>query len=115
MYVDQLSINITSTHNPVVGEGGTVQFTVTAGGVNEENFRYQWKRRGEKNIPKKAMGIDSAELTIPNLEDADEGKYFCIVINEWKNDEKSEDITLTVEGNKSKDWNILILLYVYFG
>ena len=100
LYTDQLSIKITSTLNPAVGEGGTIMFIARAGGVNKRNFKYQWKRRGQNNIPTKASGAKSTVLIIPNLKDHDEGRYYCIVTNEWNNKEESKDVTLTVVGNK---------------
>lgn len=113
-YTDQLSIKITSTLNPVVGEGGTVMFIAEAGGINKRNFKYQWKRRGQNNIPTKASGSKREVLEIPNLKEDDDGQYFCTVTNEWSNKEVSKDITLTVTGNKQKHSILLLWLYVAY-
>ena len=98
VYLDQLSIIIKSTLNPVISEGETVQFIVIASGVNKHKFKYQWKRR-DKSLPQKALGITNTTLTIVNLVEADEGKYYCTVTNQWKKKVHSQDVTLTVQGN----------------
>ena len=82
--------------NPVLGLGGTAQFTATASGVNMRGFRYQWEKRGG-SLPNKVSGVNGAVLAIPHLVDSDEGVYFCTVTNEW-NSKKSNDIRLSVEG-----------------
>ena len=108
-YADQLSIKITSTLNPVIGERGTVMFIAEAGGINKRNIKYHWKRRG-KRVPTKASGVNSTALKIPNLKEDDEGRYYCTVTNEWNNKKVSEDITLTIRGNNQKHSIYSVLL-----
>ena len=100
-YTDQLSISITSTPDPLIGEGGTIKFTATASGItNNKQLMFQWRKNHNKqNLPEKASGGKEAVLTITNLVEDDEGKYDCIVTNEWGNRKKSNVITLTVKGN----------------
>ena len=74
------------------------RFIATAGGINMNNFKYQWKKRGRKNLPNKVSGADGAILTIPNLLESDEGQYYCIVTNEWGNSVESDNVSLTVRG-----------------
>jgi len=42
--------------------------------------------------------VDGTVLTIPNVNDSDEGQYYCIVTNEWGKSLESDDVTLTVYG-----------------
>ena len=74
------------------------RFIATAGGINRNNFSYQWKKRRNKNLPNKVSGADGAILTIPNLLKSDEGQYYCIVTNEWDNSVESDDVSLAVRG-----------------
>ena len=96
-FIDQLSISVTPT-NKEAGEGATAKFTATAIGVNKENFVYQWKKRGNGNLPNKVLGVNGTELFIRNSLKSDEGQYYCTVTNEWSNSEVSNDVTLTVVG-----------------
>ena len=94
---DQLSISVTPTNN-TVGEGATAIFTATTIGINKRNFVYQWKKRGNRNLPNKASGVSGAVLMIPNSRKSDEGQYYCNVTNEWGRSVRSNDVTLTVVG-----------------
>ena len=95
--IDQLSISVTPA-NKEAGEGATAKFTAAASGINKENFVYQWKKRGNRNLPNKVSGVNGAELKITNSLKSDDGQYYCTVINEWGNSEVSNDVTLTVVG-----------------
>ena len=97
LLTDQLSIIITPT-NSTVGEGATAIFTATASGINKKNFVYQWKKRGNGNLPSKVSGVNGAVLMIPNSLKSDEGQYYCNVTNEWGRSVESNDVTLTVIG-----------------
>ena len=92
-----MSISVTPT-NSRVGEGATAIFTATASGINKRNFVYQWKKRGNNNLPNKISGVNGAVLMIPNSLKFDEGQYYCNVTNEWGRGMKSNDVTLTVIG-----------------
>ena len=98
-YIDQLSIGITSPHNPMISEGGTVTFIATSSGITDKKeLTYLWERNGTNRLPDKALGYRSTILTIPNLMENDSGQYYCTVTNEWGNSVKSEFITLTIQG-----------------
>ena len=97
LLTDQLSISVTPT-NKTVGEGATAVFTATTSDINGENFVYQWKKRGDRNLPNKVSGVDGAELMIPNSLKSDQGQYYCTVTNEWDRSVRSNDVTLTVVG-----------------
>ena len=97
LLIDQLSISVTPT-NSRVGEGATAIFTATASGINKENFVYQWRKRGNGNLPNKVSGVNGAVLMIPNSLESDKGQYYCNVTNEWGRNVKSNDVTLTVIG-----------------
>ena len=96
-----MSISITSTPDPLIGEGGTIKFTATASGItNNKHLMFQWRKNCNKqHLPEKASGGKEAVLTITNLVEDDEGKYDCIVTNEWGNSIKSNDVTLIIKGN----------------
>ena len=82
----------------MIGERGRAQFTATASGINMGNFVYQWRKRGSSSLPDKVSGVNGTVLTISNLVESDEGVYYCTVTNQWNNHERSDDITLTVQG-----------------
>ena len=86
----------------MIGERGTANLTAIARGVNMRSFMYQWRKRGSSSLPNKVSGVNGAVLTIPNLVKSDEGKYYCIVTNEWGNSVRSDDVTLTVQGMYSQ-------------
>ena len=62
-----------------------------------QNFVYQW-RKINASLPNKISGVNGTVLTIPNLVKSDEGMYYCTVTNEWRNSERSGDVTLIVQG-----------------
>ena len=102
-YIDQLSIRITSPHNPVISEGGTVTFIAISSGITDKKeLIYLWEKDSKNKLPDKVIGHNSTKLTIPNLKKSDEGQYYCTVTNEWDNSVKSEYITLTIHGNKTQ-------------
>ncbi|XP_065918202.1 receptor-type tyrosine-protein phosphatase S-like isoform X7 [Dysidea avara] len=100
---DQLSIRVAPT-NPVIGERGTANLTATASGVNKRNFMYQWMKRDSSSLPNKVSGANGAVLTIPNLVESDEGKYYCTVTNQWDNSVSTDDVTLKVEAGLPLFW-----------
>ena len=97
LLIDQLSISVTPT-NSTVGEGATAIFTATASGINKKKFVYQWKKRGNGNLPNKVSGVNGVVLMIPNSLESDKGQYYCNVTNEWGRNVKSNYVTLTVIG-----------------
>ena len=97
LFTDQLSISVTPT-NSRVGEGANAIFTATVSGINKKSFVYQWKKKGNGNLPNKVLGVNGAVLMIPNSLKSDEGQYYCNVMNEWGRSMKSNDVTLTVIG-----------------
>ena len=46
----------------------------------EKNFDYLWEKKNN-NLPPRAQGVHSSELTIINLRPEDSGEYRCIVSN----------------------------------
>ena len=83
-----------------VGEGSIATITVMATGIhtNENNFKYQWRKRNGNNFPDKVSGINESVLIIPNVLESDNGQYYCIVTNEWDTNVESDNVTLTVFG-----------------
>ena len=98
-FTDQLSITIAS-NNLLIGKGNTAQFNATTSGVSSEenNFMYEWIKRGSDSLPDKVSSINETVLTIPNAAKSDEGQYYCIVTNEWGRSVESSVVTLTVYG-----------------
>ena len=93
-----LSIQV-SPSNLTIGESGKAEFIAIArGAVNMKNFTYQWRKRGSNSLPGKASGANGTTLSIPNLSEYDEGRYYCIVTNEWSNNKTSNDVILMVKG-----------------
>jgi len=103
-HTDQLFISVTPT-NPVIGKGGTAQFTATSSGINMRNFVYQWRKIGSSSFPNKVSGVNGAVLTIPDLVESDEGVYYCTVTNEWGNSFISNDVTLSIIGMYINNWS----------
>ena len=71
---------------------------VTGISTNENNFIYQWRKRGNNNLPDKVSGVYGTILTIPNVTESDEGQYYCNVTNEWGRSVESNDIILSIFG-----------------
>ena len=116
LYVDQLSIRVIPTKR-TVGKGDTAQFTAIASGINMNNFRYQWRKRGSNSLPDKVSGVNGAVITIPNVVESDRGKYYCIVTNEWNRKKTSDDVALVLEGKYNtnfgwwKCWQLTTNIY----
>ena len=91
-----LFINSTMT-DLTKDETDTVQLSVTASGINKENFVYEWRKR-DNDLPLKVSGVDQKVLTIPKLLESDEGTYFCTVTNNWSRSMVSNDIRIIVQG-----------------
>ena len=98
-FTDQLAIVVTPS-SLLIGRGTTAEFTSMASGVstNENNFRYQWKKRGSNNLPSKVTGVNEEVLTIPSVTESDEGQYYCNVTNEWERSVESNNVTLSIFG-----------------
>ena len=79
-----------------MNKGRIAYFTATASGINVNNFEYQWKKRGSRNLPtgSKVISVNGAVLIIPNLTESDKGQYYCIVTNEWGRSLKSNYLTV---------------------
>ena len=60
-------------------------------------MKYQWGKRGVTKLPDKVIGRYSQTLTIPELEESDEGTYYCTVTNMW-NRSVEFNVTLNTYG-----------------
>ena len=86
----------------MIREGGNIKLIAAASGITDKKpLMYLWEKKGKNKLPDKVLGYTSTMLTIPNLMEADEGQYYCTVTNEWGNSARSEDVTLTVQGNNT--------------
>lgn len=98
-FTDQLAISVVPS-DLLIGTGTTAKFTAMATGISttNNNFMYQWKKRGSNSFPNKVLGINGKVLTIPNVQESDEGSHYCIVSNEWGRSESSNNVILSVFG-----------------
>ena len=95
LFTDQLAISAMA-NDSLVRKGGTAQFTATVGGVGK--LTYQWWKRGVDILPGKVLGQNTTVLIIPNMEESDEGQYYCNVTNEWGKRLTSNNVTLRFYG-----------------
>ena len=96
-FTDQLGINVVPK-NLITSKGKTIQFIAKASGANKPHFVYQWKKKDSAGLVSKVSGVNEAVLTIPDVVESDEGKYYCIVTNEWRRSLRSDDVALTIHG-----------------
>ena len=96
---DLLSVSITP-NTLSIGKRTTATFNATVNGIStsENNFIYRWMKRGINSLPNKASGINGTVLTIPNVDESDEGRYYCTVTNEWGRSVESNNVTLFTFG-----------------
>jgi len=47
---------------------------------NENSLHYIWKKKNDQ-LPSRALGVNSSQLTIVNLKPEDSGYYQCIASN----------------------------------
>ena len=99
LFADQLLIAVKPIHM-LIGEGQNSQFVAMASGIstNKSNFMYQWKKKDSDSFSNKVSSISGAKLVIPNVDESDEGQYYCVVTNEWGRSVRSNDVTLIVQG-----------------
>ena len=96
MFKGYLNIIGITPNNSLIAEGGTAQFNITVDSIGR--LSYQWKKRGDDQLPSKVLGDDTAILIIPNLDKTDEGQYYCIVTTSWNASKSSYAVNLTVQG-----------------
>ena len=65
---------------------------------NAEQLTFQWHRVGG-SIPKKSIGNESQELTIPRVVPEDEGLYYCASF-QFGHCAVSNNATVMVDGEK---------------
>lgn len=94
MITDQLKISVESF--VVVTKGKTARINAIASGINKNKFIYQWRKIGSNILSNNTSGVNSTVLTIHNVHKANEGRYYCIVTNEWGRSVRSNDVNLTI-------------------
>ena len=99
LLADQLTVDV-NPNVSLIGIGKDANFTAIATGIatNDSNFIYQWMKRDSDSLPDKVIGANDKEFIIPNVSGSDEGRYYCIVINEWNTTARSTDVTLSIFG-----------------
>ena len=99
MFTDQLSVSITPV-TLLIGKRTTATFNATVNGIStsDNKFIYRWMKRGINSLPDKASGINGTMLTIHNVDESDEGRYYCTVTNEWGRSVESNNVTLSTFG-----------------
>ena len=65
---------------------------------NRNNFNYIWTKKND-DLPSRARGISSSQLTINNLNPKDSGDYRCVMSNRTGNI-SSKFTTVYIEGKK---------------
>lgn len=75
---------------------------ITADGPGNNNFVYQWKKRGSNSLPDNVKGKDTPKITISSVTSSDNGSYYCVVTNQWGNMTQSNDAIVTVLGKASQ-------------
>ena len=76
--------------------GDTVTMRVSSLGLGQHV--HQWSRRGRNvNIKEDATGIDTVQLTLPNVSIADAGRYLFTTTSQWSMNRTRVDLTLTCE------------------
>ena len=73
-----------------------LSLSVTASGPGEENFTYQWKRKGSTSLPNTASGDTTPNFKITSVTPTDGGSYYCVVTNQWGNTRKSNEAIVNV-------------------
>ena len=112
MFIDLLAIRVISEHTPI-NKGGTVQFIANPGGVGI--VMYQWRKRGVDKLPDKVSGEDTLVLTIPNIDESDEGQYYCIVSNMWNRSMESNHVDLNIYGMLHLLLHNYVSLFILYG
>ena len=97
LFVDQLEIQ-RHPSRIIVGEYQDVNFTIVARGVTSSSGRltYRWHRYWNSLPNGRSFGINSSSLLIKSVLEDDEGRYYCVVTNEWNNMVTSRAGTLEV-------------------
>ena len=99
LLADQLAIDV-NPNASVISIGMNASFTAIATSIttSDSNFMYQWMKRNSGSLPDKVLGANDKEFIIPNVFGSDEGRYYCIVTNEWGTTARSTDVTLSIFG-----------------
>ena len=95
LYTGRFTVTVIN-RSLLIAKGKTVKLAIKTTAVGA--VLYQWRKRGVEQLPDKAMGGDTAELTIPRVDLSDKGKYYCVVTNSWNVTVESRDINLTIYG-----------------
>ena len=67
----------------IVNSKDSAVFSVTVVKGFDDEFTYQWQRNGSDlmETPGKFEGVKTAELTIKEAQEEDEGSYWCVITN----------------------------------
>ena len=77
--------------------GDTVTMRVSSLGLGEHMYR--WSRRGRNVIKEDATGINTVQLTLPNVSVADAGRYNFIATTQWNMNRTRVELRVTCECN----------------
>ena len=74
--------------------GNTV--TMHASSLGLGRHTHQWTRRGRNvNIKEDAIGVNTVQLTLPNVTLEDAGRYFFNARSQWSNNRTRVDLSVT--------------------
>ena len=84
--------------NKTVNRNDSVVFNVTVMKGFDDGFTYQWQRNGSDLMETlgKFEGVNTAELTVLDAQNEDEGSYTCVVTNGIGDNVTSNEAFLTV-------------------
>ena len=82
----------------IVSSNESAVFSVTAMKGFDDEFTYQWQRNGSDlmETPGKFEGVNTAELTIKEAQEEDEGSYWCVITNRAGDRVTSNEVFLII-------------------
>ena len=81
--------------------GDIVTMRVSSLGLGQHALR--WSRRGRNVIKGDATGVNTVQLTLPNVSIADAGRYFFTATTQWSTNRTRVELTVTCESISKAD------------
>ena len=87
IFIDYIIITSHPESEVILAKGNTLRLSLITDGPGKNNFKYQWKKRGSDSLPNRVNGKDTSEITIRSVMSSDSGSYYCVVTNQWGNND----------------------------
>ena len=87
--------------------GNTVTMCVSSLGLGQHALR--WSRRGRNVIKGDATGVNTVQLTLPNVSVADAGRYIFTATTQWSTNRTKVDLIVTCESISKADRELFYL------